>query len=293
MCECVCSRTEQSVSSAHDTGTKFSAENIITQYENLLRRVVDGELKLGKMISILDSVLNDPHVFRSTRQTAASKKLMQTRRQHIQKIIDECKAKAAVLKTKNREARHSTRKVDPVLGQRVLVPGSRWNLGGYFAGTVTRRGKFRPRRERKSQVGYCVKYVYDDKTEWWLIEDLEQYFVHGDMTAETNPDLTDIRVHDRVYASWQSGDEWYYGTVEKVNSENADAVNTYKIRFDDGTSESNVLPEHVQFIARPDVIVNDKLGSDSNNIEDAVDLLDTLGEKDVIDDVEIQEIWET
>ena len=167
-------------------------------------------------MSVIDSVLRDAHVFRNGRETAASKKLTAERISRIQKIIEECKVKATALKTKHREARRSTHKIDPVLGQRVLVPGDRWDIAGYCAGVVTSRGKFIPRGERKKQIGYCVKYVEDDVTEWWKVEDLEAYFVHGDVTAETNPDMKDLQIHDRVYASWESGDEWYYGVVEQV-----------------------------------------------------------------------------
>ena len=115
-------------------------------------------------------------------------------------MIDECKAKAKMLKEQNREARRVNRKVDPLLGQRVLLPGDRWNRGGYFLGVVTRRGKFRPRGERKNRVGYCVKYVEDNVIEWWKIEELEQYFVRGEMTAATNADLTDVYMCDRPYS---------------------------------------------------------------------------------------------
>ena len=65
----------------------------------------------------------------------------------------------------------------------------------------------------------------------------------------------------------------------------------YKIRFDDGTSESNVLPENIQFIVRSNK-VNDSsmttvvIDSDTKDNGDAVTLLDTLGEIDVVEDVE-------
>ena len=102
------------------------------------------------------------------------------------KMISECKVKAAVLKSKHREERRSTRKRDPLLGQRVLLPGDRWNIGGYHPGVITRRGKFRPRGGVKQITGYFVKYAGDDDnqwSEWWRIEDLDQYFVNGDVTS--------------------------------------------------------------------------------------------------------------
>ena len=84
----------------------------------------------------------------------------------MQKMITECKLKAQALKNKNREERRVMCKVDPLLSRKVLVPGDRWNIGGYCAGVVTRRGKFTPRGSTKKQVGYCVKYLSDNKIEW-------------------------------------------------------------------------------------------------------------------------------
>ena len=278
-----------------DTGSKFSPENIIAQYEGLLQRISDNTFKIGKMRSILDSVLSDPHVFRDGRHTTASETLMNERKRSVQKMISECKEKAKVMRAKNRESRCGTRKVDPILGQKVLLPGDRWNLTGYYAGVVTRRGMFIPRGERKKRVGYCVKYVADAVIEWWKIEDLEKYFVSGEMTAETNADLNDFKIHDRVYAAWEGGDEWYYGTIEKIHCDSdSGSVDTFKIRFDDGTSESNVLSEHIQFISRADdtdTSVTDLTNTDVDNT-DVIDLLDPLGENNSVDDVEIQEIWE-
>ena len=49
-------------------------------------------------------------------------------------------------------------------------------------------------------------------------------------------------------------------------------------------------------MSRPNVIntpTNDIIESDSHSVEDAVDLLDTLGEKDIVADVEIQETWDS
>ena len=157
------------------------------------------------MCSVLDSVFSDPHVFRGSRHTAASKKLMIERKRLVTIMIDECKSKAVVMKAKHREERRATRKRDPLLGQRVLIPGERWNIGRYCAGVIIRRGQFIPRGETKRIIGYCVKYVDDNKIEWWKIEDLEEYFVHGDITASSHPDLVDMKKHDRVYAAWQKG----------------------------------------------------------------------------------------
>ena len=282
-----------------DTGSRFSPENIIDQYTGLLQRIATKTFEIGQMRSVLDSVLHDAHVFRGSRHTASSKKLMDERKKCVQKMISECKEKAKVVRAKNRASRHGTRKVDPILGQKVLLPGHRWNLPGYYAGVVTRRGKFVPRGERKKRTtGYCVKYVEDSVTEWWKIEDLEQYFVSGEMTAATNADLKDFKMQDRVYAAWESGDEWYYGTIEKINhTPGPDSVQTYKVRFDDGTSESDVLSENIQFISRADDIDTDTTDSITGNTDvddhDVIHLLDPLGENDNVDDVEIQEIWES
>ena len=106
----------------------------------------------------------------------------------------------------------------------------------------------------------------------------------------------DLKPQDRVYAAWDHSDEWYYGTIEDVYC--VSTVKTYKIRFDDGTSESNVLAEDVQFISRPDVI---DIIDMSSNVDDTdtsagdvvISLLDPLGENNIVEDVEIQEIWES
>ena len=42
-----------------------------------------------------------------------------------------------------------------------------------------------------------------------------------------------------------------HDTIEEVLCMD-DSVRSYKIRFDDDTSESNVLGEYIQFISRPD-----------------------------------------
>ena len=140
-----------------------------------------------------------------------------------------------------------------------------------------------PRGERKKQIGYCVKYVEDDVTEWWKLQHLEKYFVHGEITAETNPDMKDLQMCDRVYAAWESRDEWHYGVIEKVLSctsclvmfvdmmhvfkwdcgipshmimflthtqvhhhdDDDNSIKSYTVRFDDGTSDCNVSPEHM------------------------------------------------
>ena len=100
-----------------------------------------------------------------------------------------------------------------------------------------------------------------------------------------------------MYAAWEHSDEWYYGTVEEVCC--VETVKTYKIRFDDDTSESNVLAEDVQFISRPDKIdVTDDVTSNTNDTDTTsrgdvvISLLDPLGENTIVEDVEIQEIWE-
>ena len=64
-----------------------------------------------------------------------------------------------------------------------------------------------------------------------------------------------------------------------------DSVRSYKIRFDDGTSESNVLGEYIQFISRPDE--NDRINNvsviENNGVDDEViSLLDPLGENNVV-----------
>ena len=88
------------------------------------------------------------------------------------------------------------------------------------------------------------------------------------------------------------GDEWYYGTIEKVSC--VDTSKTYKIRFDDGTSESNVSIEYIQFISRPDEVDTGTVirNVDDNREDDVISLLDPLGENNIVEDVEIQELWE-
>lgn len=97
-------------------------------------------------------------------------------------------------------------------------------------------------------------------------------------------------------------DEWYYDTIEKVSCMYVcvDTSKTYKIRFDDGTSESNVSIEYSQFISRPgevdatdtDTVIRNVV--DDNREDEAIklSLLDPLGENNIVEDVEIQELWE-
>ena len=54
---------------------KFPDENIIRQYRDLLRRIEQKELVIGKMVSVLDSVLHDAHVFRSGTKTKSAERL--------------------------------------------------------------------------------------------------------------------------------------------------------------------------------------------------------------------------
>ena len=69
--------------------------------------------------------------------------------------------------------------------------------------------------------------------------------------------------------------------------------------FDDDTSESTVLPEHIQFISRADDVdtcVADSVIDDSDvDDRDVIHMLDPLsvGENNNVCDVEIQEIWES
>ena len=86
--------------------------------------------------------------------------------------------------------------------------------------------------------------------------------------------------------------EWYYGIIEEVCC--VDSVRSYKIRFDDGTSESNVLNDYIQFIARPDDSkVIDVVDVTTDVVDDVISLLDPLGENNIVEDVEIQEMWES
>ena len=125
-----------------NTGTNFSQDNIIAQYEHLLQRIASNDFKIGRMMSVIDTVLRDAHVFRDSRENTASKKLTAARKLRIQKMIEECRVKATALKTKHLAARRSTHKVDPVLGQRVLLPGDRWDLADYYAGVVEKVSSF-------------------------------------------------------------------------------------------------------------------------------------------------------
>ena len=54
----------------------------------------------------------------------------------------------------------------------------------------------------------------------------------------------------------------------------------------------NVLPEHIQFIDRPNMIDTSVKSDVDDRNDEVVELLDPLLEKIVVEDVEIQEIWE-
>ena len=102
---------------------------------------------------------------------------------------------------------------------------------------------------RKKQYGYQVKMLEDDVKEWWTVDDLEPYIVDvGTLTAvESMEELP--RLGDRVYASWENSDEWYYGRVENI------VDGTWKIRYDDGMLGSVDSKTNIQFIYRPVVPV--------------------------------------
>ena len=65
----------------------FPDDNIIRQYRKLLRRIEQKELVIGKMVSALDSVLYDAHVFREGTLSASAKRLEAERIESIKVCV--------------------------------------------------------------------------------------------------------------------------------------------------------------------------------------------------------------
>ena len=175
---------------------------------------------------------------------------------HNQDLIKSCKQKSIEVKSKVKKSRRSNTKHDPLLGRWVIVPGERWDIGGYHKGVVVSVGKYYPPRCRKQQYGYEVHMIEDGVKEWWNLAELEPYLVDVGTTLTAVENMEEVpqvgnlgiihtyklthsytytnlhdhhtQVGDRVYASWRGSDEWYYGRVEVMFQDR------WQVRYDDG-----------------------------------------------------------
>ena len=137
---------------------------IITLYKGLLRRIEKGDtIKLGQPCNIISSLMKSNHVFRNGELTASAKKIIQREREEIKQLISECQAAAADLKKKTskqhvggKKEGNTLAKFDPALiGRRVLLPGSRWDMSGvWYIGSIVKHFTTRKGRGRNSKLGY-------------------------------------------------------------------------------------------------------------------------------------------
>lgn len=136
-----------------------------------------------------------------------------------QDLIQSCKQKAIEVKSKVKKSRRSNTKHDPLLGRWIIVPGERWDIGGYHKGVVVSVGKYYPTRSRKQQYGYEVRMLEDGIKEWLSLVELEPYLAEvGTLTAvesmeevpqvgdHTHPHtLTHIHIHTHhTHTGWRS-----------------------------------------------------------------------------------------
>ena len=123
-------------------GQKLADTTIISQYKSMLRRIATGRLKVGRPMSIMDTLLTRyPHVFRGGTLTSMGRDAHDRIRREMTTFIQDCQEDADRLAAKlsSQETPVDLDPNDPekLLGKSVLVSGAHWGeTGRWYTGIV-------------------------------------------------------------------------------------------------------------------------------------------------------------